>query len=54
MKSIYGYVIGCFMVLANNLHAQSISLDKSNTEPVNVYMIVEKLMGKQAVKVIPP
>ncbi len=37
------------MVFANNLHAQSISLDKNNIEPVNVSMSVEKLMGKEVV-----
>ena len=40
------------MVFANNLHAQSISFDKSNTEPVNVFMSVEKMMGEEVVKVI--
>lgn len=52
MKIIYTYVLGCCMFLANNLQAQSIRLDKSNMEPVNVDMTLEYLMGKQAVKVI--
>ncbi len=49
MKNILLLVISCFVVFANNLHAQSISLDKNNIEPVNVSMSVEKLMGKEVV-----
>lgn len=52
MKSIYLSVIGCCIVLANNLYAQSIRFDKNNMEPVNVFMSVEKLAGKDVLKVI--
>ena len=52
MKNIFSLVISYVVVLANSLHAQSISLDKSNIEPVNVFMSIEKLMGKEVVKVI--
>ena len=52
MKNMLLLVISCLVVLANNLHAQSISFDKSNIEPVNVFMSVEKMMGKEVVKVI--
>lgn len=52
MKNIYLSVIGCCIVLANNLHAQSIRFDKNNMEPVNVFMSVEKLAGKDVLKVI--
>ena len=41
-----------FLLFANNLHAQSITLDKNNMEPINVSMSVEKLMSRQVVKVI--
>ena len=47
MKTIL--VIGCFLIFAKNLHAQPISFDKSNIEPVNVSVSVEKLMGKEVV-----
>ena len=40
------------MAFANNLHAQSISFGKNNIEPVNVFMSVEKMMGKEVVRVI--
>jgi hypothetical protein len=42
----------CFALLTNQLHAQLISLDKHNTEPVHVFMTAEKLAGKEAIKVI--
>ena len=52
MKNIILSITSCLVVIANNLHAQSIRLDKNNIEPVNVSMSVEKLMGKEVVKVI--
>jgi len=52
MKNILLIVISCFVILSNNLHAQSISLNKNNIEPVNVFISVEKLEGKEVVKVI--
>ena len=39
-------------MFANNLHAQSISLNKNNIQAVNVSASAEKLMGKEVVKVI--
>jgi hypothetical protein len=52
MKNIFLPPIVCLLVFANNLHAQAISLDKSNLQPVNVFMSVEKVMGKDAIRVI--
>ena len=52
MKHNLLLVIGFSLISANNLPAQSITLDKNNLVPTNVSMSVEKLMGKQAVKVI--
>ena len=40
------------MVLTTHLPAQSISLDKNNIEPVNVFMSIEKLEGKEVIKAI--
>jgi len=40
------------IILSTTSYSQSISLDKNNLEPVKVYMSIEKLMGKEAVKVI--
>jgi hypothetical protein len=40
------------MMLANNLHAQSIRFDKNNLEPVHVFMSVQKMTGKDVLKVI--
>jgi hypothetical protein len=52
MKSILLSVISCFVVFTNYLQAQSVLLDKSTIEPVHVSVSAEKLMGKNAVKVI--
>ncbi|ULQ50943.1 hypothetical protein [Flavihumibacter fluvii] len=52
MKHIYLQVIGCLLLLVNNLHAQSISFEKKNLEPVNVVWSVEQLAGKEVVKVV--
>ena len=52
MKNIFLSIICCVAFIVNNLHAQSISLDKNNIEAVNVSMSAEKLMGKEAIKVI--
>ena len=52
MKNILLSAISCFVIFASNLQAQSIKFDKNNIEAVNVYMSVEKLMGKEVVKVI--
>jgi hypothetical protein len=40
------------MACTANLYAQSISLDKTNLEQVNVSMTVEKMSGKEVIKVI--
>jgi hypothetical protein len=43
----------CYLILlVNQIHAQSISLDKSNIEAVNVFTTAEKLSGKNVIKVI--
>jgi hypothetical protein len=52
MKNIYLPVISCIMMLANNLFAQSIRLDKNNLEPVHVFMSAQKMAGKDVLKVI--
>src|SRR5690349_13571368 len=52
MKNIYFLLLISFALLANTLQAQSISLEKNNIEPVNVFMSLEKLTGKEVVKVV--
>lgn len=52
MKNIFVLAISCFLIHGNNLQAQSTNLDKSKLVPVNVSMSIEKLMGKEVVKVI--
>lgn len=52
MKNIFFSAISYFLLCAGKLQAQSITLDKSNIEPVNVSMTIEKLAGKEVIKVI--
>jgi len=52
MKNIFLSITSFFWMFANNLHAQSISLNKNNIQAVNVSASAEKLMGKEVVKVI--
>jgi len=52
MRTIFLSVISCFVIFGNDLHAQLISFDKRNIEPVNVSLSVEKLRGKEVIKVI--
>src|SRR5436189_3355293 len=52
MRNILITAISCFFIYATKLHAQSIRLDKSNTEPFSVSMTVEKVGGKEVIKVI--
>jgi len=40
------------VIFSTTSYSQSISLDKNNLEAVKVYMSIEKLMGKEVVKVI--
>jgi hypothetical protein len=52
MKNIFLSVISCFVIFVNNLHAQLVTFDKANIEPVKVSVSIEKFMGKEAVKAI--
>ena len=52
MKKHCLFIVIIFFLLPNMLYAQSISLVKKNLEPVNVFMSVEKLAGKEVIKVI--
>ncbi len=51
MKNVILLIISC-LVIANNLHAQSINFDKKNIEPIHVDLSIEKLEGKEVVKVV--
>jgi hypothetical protein len=52
IKYIFFLAVIRFMLSASNLHAQSISFDKEKLEPVSVSTTIEKLDGKNVVKVI--
>ena len=52
MKKHCLFIVIIFFLLPNMLYAQSISPVKKNLEPVNVLMSVEKLAGKEVIKVI--
>jgi hypothetical protein len=52
VNNIFLAIVCCFVLSINNLHAQSIVLHKNNIEPVNVYMSIEELEGREVVRVI--
>ncbi|WP_462249992.1 hypothetical protein [Ferruginibacter sp.] len=52
MKNVFLYIASCFLMFANKLQAQSITLNKNNIEVVNVSVAATKMMGKNAIKVI--
>ena len=45
-------LVACCLTCSCSLYAQALQLDKNRPEAVNVSMSVEKLMGKEVVKVI--
>src|SRR5688500_5090794 len=52
MKRIAILFVTFSLISAESLQAQKIALEESTLLPVNVYMSVEKLMGKKVVKVV--
>jgi len=52
MGNIFISALSCFVLFASNLHAQLINFNKNSIEPVHVSVSVEKLMGKEVIKVI--
>lgn len=52
MKLLKCALLSCCLLGSFNLYAQAIKLDKNRLEAVNVSMSIEKLMGKETVKVI--
>jgi len=52
MKNIFFSLLSCFAIFGNVLLAQSVSLNKNNIEPVNVFMSLEKMTGKEVIKAI--
>ncbi|MDN3658162.1 hypothetical protein QWZ08_21095 [Ferruginibacter paludis] len=52
MKNTWLFIFCGFTLVANNLYAQSISLSKNTVEPVHVYLSLEKMKGKNVLKVI--
>src|SRR5687768_3362847 len=52
MKNIFLPIISCLSLIGNDLHAQSVNINKANFDAVNVSMSIEKLEGKEAIKVI--
>jgi hypothetical protein len=52
MKRVIFSFICCCLIDLISLHSQIVKLDKNKLEAVNVSMSIEKLMGKEVVKVI--
>jgi len=52
MKSRILTIAGCFLVGLTNLYSQPVRLENNKLEAINVSMSIERLMGKEAVKVI--
>lgn len=52
MKKILLLFIGYALIQTNILYAQSVTLDNANIETVHVFASPEKLMGKDAVRVV--
>ena len=52
MKPLLSILFGCFLVCSVSLYSQTFKLDKNKLEAINSSMSIEKLMGKEVVKVI--
>ena len=52
MKNFFFLAISCFLFCANTMHAQSISLEKSKIEPISIFISMEKMEGKEVIKVV--
>ena len=52
MKHLVSIVFGCCFVCSISLYSQTFKFDKNKLEAINSSMSIEKLMGKEVVKVI--
>lgn len=52
MKSITLVILSCLLLGSTALYSQTVKLENTRLEPVQVSMSMEKVMGKEAVKVI--
>ncbi len=52
MKRVLLTLFTCYFACSFNLYSQTFKFDKTKLEAINVSMSIEKLMGKEAVKVI--
>ncbi|MEJ5963764.1 hypothetical protein [Pedobacter immunditicola] len=52
MKNLKLTIVTCLLLSTGSLYAQTLKLSKSILEPIQVSMSVEKLMGRDVVKVI--
>ena len=52
MNKIRFAIVGCLLLCSTNLYSQTIKLDKNKLEAVHVSMSFEKLMGRDAVRVV--
>ena len=52
MKPLLSILFGCCLVCSVSLHSQTFKLDKNKLQAINSSMSIEKLMGKDVVKVI--
>ena len=52
MKYLVSILFGCCIVCSVSLYSQTIKFDKNKLEAINSSMSIEKLMGKETIKVI--
>ncbi|GAA4443420.1 hypothetical protein GCM10023188_44160 [Pontibacter saemangeumensis] len=52
MRSVAIVIIGCLLLSATNAYSQAVRLDRNNLKPVDVSMATEKVMGREAVRVV--
>lgn len=52
MRSVAIVIIGCLLLSATNAYSQAVRLDRNNLEPVGVSMATEKVMGREAVRLV--
>ncbi|HSJ69799.1 MAG TPA: hypothetical protein VK921_19115 [Anditalea sp.] len=52
LKRISIITLSCLLIRATQLYAQTIPIEPSRFEPVNVSMAINKIQGKEAIKVV--
>lgn len=52
MRRILSILLGCLLLISTEVYAQTFRLTKDKLEPVEVSMSMERVMGKEAVRVV--